>query len=176
MGDERSERESARPMDPNAPGKTAGANTQSQGGIGAKLAQAAREEFDAATGSPAGPLGRVDPPRTALDSGGGDAPADGRAHHAFSGDDGARLTSGNPATPAARQPGAAADLRAQQDARLHGLPRDPADRTTGADSPNRGGTAGAPGRPARIAPAHVPGQGVRQGRQSGNDPQRDPQI
>lgn len=56
MGDERSERESARPMDPNAPGKTAGANTQSQGGIGAKLAQAAREEFDAATGSPAAPL------------------------------------------------------------------------------------------------------------------------
>jgi hypothetical protein len=167
-------------MPPDAEGKTAGSNTQSQGGISRKVAQAAHEDFDPATGLPGGPLGRVDPPRMSLDEGGGDTPSDGRAHQGFSGDDGGHLATGSPATPASRQPGNAADLGAQQDRRVHGMPSDAADRTTGADSPNRGGTAGSPGGPARMAPAHMPGQepdeGVIQGGQSRNDPQRDPQI
>jgi hypothetical protein len=183
MGDERNEREQqpiGGPMAPDAEGKTAGSNTQSQGGISRKVAQAAREEFDPATGLPGGPLGRVDPPRMSLDEGGGGTPSDGRAHHGFSGDDGAHLATGSAGTPASLQPGDAADLGAQQDQRLHGTPRDPAERTTGADSPNRGGTAGSPGGPAPMAPSRMPGEepdeGVVQGGQSGNDAQRDSQI
>ena len=181
MADERNEGKStAGPTAPDAQGKTAGANTQSQGGISHEVAQAAREAFDPATGLPGGPLGKARAPKVALDEGGGDDPADGRAHHGLSGDDGRHLATGSHGTPPMRSPGAAADLGAQQDQRVHGIPADPAERTTGADSPNRGGTAGSPGGPARMAPAHVPGQapdeGVLQGEQSGNDPQRNPQI
>lgn len=164
-------------MAPDAEGKTAGSNTQSQGGISHEVAQAARGQFDAAAGLPGG-LPRVDPPGLSLDEGG---PArKGSAEQGFSGDDGDYVPGGSTGVPASRAPGAAADLGAQQDPRVHGVPRDPADRTTGADSPNRGGTAGSPGGPARMAPAHVPGQepdeGVIQGGQSGNDAQRDQQV
>lgn len=178
--DEHGQRPTGTPMAPGAEQrKTAGSNTQSQGGIGRKAAQAAREDFDAGAGLPGGPLGRVDPPRMSLDEGRG-MPSDGRAHQGFSGDDGAHLATGSTGTPASRQPGAAADLGAQQDRRLHGRPQDPAERTTGADSPNRGGIAGSPGGPARLAPARMPGEepdeGVVQGGQSGNDAQQDSQI
>jgi hypothetical protein len=183
MGDEhnqRGQRPTASPMAPDAEGKTAGSNTQSQGGISREVAQAAREDFDPATGLPGGPLGRVDPPRMSLDQGGGKTPSDGRAHHGFSGDDGAHLATGSTGTPPSRQRSSAADLGAQQDQRLHASPRDPAERTTGGDSPNRGGIAGSPGGPVRMAPARMPGEdpdeGVVQGGQSGNDAQQDPQI
>lgn len=180
MGDERNEREGEAiggPMAPDAGGKTAGSNTQSQGGISRKVAQAAREEFDPAAGLPGG-LPRVDPPGLALDEGG---PArKGSVEQGFTGDDGGHVSGDGTGVPASRSPGAAADLGAQQDTRLHGSPRDPAERTTGADTPNRGGTAGAPGGPARTASAHVPGrasdEGISQGGQSGNDAQRDQQI
>ncbi|UGB37660.1 hypothetical protein [Frateuria soli] len=180
MGNQRNERGRepvGGPMAPDAEGKTAGSNTQSQGGISRKVAQAAREESDAAAGLPGG-LPRVDPPGLSPDEGG---PArKGSAEQGFSGDDGDYVSGGSTGVPASRAPGAAADLGAQQDPRVHGVPRDPADRTTGADSPNRGGTAGSPGGPARMAPAHVPGQepdeGVIQGGQSGNDAQRDQQV
>ena len=180
MGNERNERERepiGGPMAPDAGGKTAGSNTQSQGGISRKVAQAAREEFDASAGLPGG-LPRVDPPGLSLDEGG---PArKGSTEQGFSGDDGGHVPGDSTGAPASRNPGAAADLGAQQDPRVHGLPRDPADRTTGADSPNRGGTAGSPGAGARMAPARMPGQepdeGVVQGGQSGNDAQRDQQI
>jgi hypothetical protein len=164
-------------MAPDAGGKTAGSNTQSQGGISRKVAQAAHEAFDPAAGLPGG-LPRVEPPGLSLDE--GDAPRKGSARQGFSGDDGGHVSGDSTGMPASRSTGAAADLGAQQDTRVHGLPRDPAERTTGADSPNRGGTAGAPGGPARMAPARLPGQepdeGVVQGGQSGNDAQRDPQI
>ena len=180
MGNERDERGIGKPMPPDADGKTAGANTQSQGGISHKVAQAAREEFDAATGLPGGPRGGADPPKMSLDEGGGDAPGDGRAHHGLSGDDGGHLATGSEATPPMQSPGVAADLGAQQDQRLHGAPGDPAERTSGADSPNRGGMGGSPGGPRRTASAHVPGQdadeGIVQGGQSGNDAQQDQQI
>lgn len=180
MGDEHNQRgqpPAASPMAPGAKGKAAGSNTQSQGGISRKVAQAAREEFDASAGLPGG-LPRVDPPGLSLDEGG---PArKGSAEQGFSGDDGGHVPGDSTGAPASRNPGAAADLGAQQDPRVHGLPRDPAERTTGADSPNRGGTAGSPGAGARMAPARMPGQepdeGVVQGGQSGNDAQRDQQI
>jgi len=165
------------PMDPDATGKTAGSNTQSQGGISHKVAQAAREEFDTAAGLPGG-LPRVDPPGASLDEGG--PSRKGSVEQGLSGDDGGYVAGSGSGVPASRSPGAAADLGAQQDSRVHGMPRDPADRTTGADSPNRGGTAGSPGGPARTASGHVPGQepdeGVIQGGQSGNDAQRDQQV
>ncbi|HET6806510.1 MAG TPA: hypothetical protein VFH59_13835 [Frateuria sp.] len=175
--DERNREPIGGPMAPDAEGKTAGSNTQSQGGISREVAQAARKDFDAAAGLPGG-LPRVDPPGRSLDQGG---PAQaGRVEHGFTGDDGDHVPGDSSGVPASRNPGAAADLGAQQDTRMHGMPRDPADRTTGADSPNRGGTAGSPGGPARMAPAHVPGQepdeGVVQGGQSGNDAQRDQQV
>jgi hypothetical protein len=175
MGDER--KPAGGPMDPGATGKSAGSNTQSQGGISREVAQAAREEFDPAAGLPGG-LPRVDPPGLSLDEGG---PArKGSAEQGFSGDDGDYVPGAGAGVPASRNPGAAADLGAQQDTRVHGLPQEPAGRTSGADSPNRGGTAGSPGGPARMAPSHVPGQdpdeGVIQGGQSGNDAQRDQQI
>lgn len=176
MGDEGDERDGG-PMAPDAEGKTAGSNTQSQGGISHKVAQAAREEFDTAAGVP-GNLPRVDPPGLSLDE--GSAGGKGSAEQGFSGDDGGHVPGAGKGVPASRNPGAAADLGAQQDPRVHALPRDPADRTTGADSPNRGGTAGSPGAPVRTAPAHMPGQepdeGIVQGGQSGNDAQRDQQI
>ena len=182
MGDERSERgrESiGGPMDPDAQGKTAGSNTQSQGGISHKVAQSAREDFDPAAGLPGG-LPRVDPPGLSLDEGGGGRAHKGSAEQGFTGDDGPHLSADSTRTPASLQPGVAADLGAQSDPRVHGMPRDPADRTTGADSPNRGGTAGSPGGPARTASSRLPGQdedeGVIQGDQSGNDAQRDQQI
>src|SRR5690349_6312594 len=180
MGNERNERGRepiGGPMAPDADGKTAGSNTQSQGGISHQAAQAAREEFDAAAGLPGG-LPRVDPPGRSLDEGG---PArKGSAGQGFSGDDGGHVSGDSTGVPASRSLGAAAGLGAQQDTRVHGLPRDPAERTSGADSPNRGGTAGAPGGPARTASTRLPGQepdeGVIQGGQSGNDAQRDQQI
>ena len=175
--DERDREPVGGPLAPGAGGKTVGSNTQSQGGISHKVAQAAREEFDTAAGLPGG-LPRVDPPGLSLDEGG---PArKGSVDEGFSGDDGGHVSADRAGVPASRSPGAAADLGAQQDTRVHGTPRDPADRTSGADSPNRGGTAGAPGGPARMAPARLPGQepdeGVIQGGQSGNDAQRDQQI
>lgn len=167
------------PMDPAAEGKSAGSNTQSQGGISHKVAQAAREDFDPAAGLPGG-LPRVDPPGLSLDQGGAGRSAKGSVESGFSGDDGEHIPTDSAGTPASRQLGAAADLGAQQDVRVHGAPRDPAERTTGADTPNRGGTAGSPGGPRQMAPAHVPGhepdEGVVQGGQSGNDAQRDQQI
>ncbi len=70
------------PMDPNASGKTAGSNTQSQGGISHAIAEQARADYDPATGLPNGPLGRhAAPIRESLDDGGGDDAHDGRAHH-----------------------------------------------------------------------------------------------
>lgn len=182
MGDERNQHGEGSiggPMDPAASGKTAGSNTQSQGGISHEVAQAAREHFDPAAGLPGG-LPRVDPPGLSLDQGGAGASAKGSAEQGFSGDDAGYLPTDSQHVPASLHPGAAADLGAQSDPRVHGVPRDPADRTTGADSPNRGGTAGSPGGPAKTAPAHLPGQdddqGVIQGGQSGNDAQRDQQI
>lgn len=180
MGNQRNERGRepiGGPTDPESGGKTAGSNTQSQGGISHKVAQAAHREFDASAGVPGG-LPRVDPPGLSLDEGG---PArKGSAEQGFSGDDGGHIPSDSTGVPASRSPGAAADLGAQQDTRVHGAPRDPAERTTGADSPNRGGTAGSPGGPVRTAPSRMPGQepdeGVIQGGQSGNDAQRDQQI
>lgn len=182
MGDERNEhgREPiGGPMAPDAEGKTAGSNTQSQGGISHEVAQSAREHFDPAAGLPGG-MSRVDPVGLSLDEGGGGRSHTGSVEHGFSGDDGPHLPTDSRATPASLHTGAAADLGAQQDQRIHGVPRDPAGRTTGADSPNRGGTAGSPGGPARMAPAHMPGQepdeGIVQGGQSGNDAQQDQQI
>jgi len=178
MGNDQQPRQGG-PMDPAAAGKTAGSNTQSQGGISHQIAQAARDDYDPAAGLPGG-LPRVDPPGLSLDEGGGGRSAKGSVEQGFTGDDGGHIASDSPGTPASRQPGAAADLGAQQDVRVHGAPRDPAERTTGADSPNRGGTAGSPGGPRQMASAHLPGQesdeGVVQGGQSGNDAQRDQQI
>lgn len=175
--DDRQPGPGAGPMAPDADGKTAGSNTQSQGGIGPGVARAAHGQADPAAGLPGG-LPRVDPPGRSPDPGG--RARGHRTEGGFSGDDGGHVPGGGAGAPASLQPGPVADLGAQQDARTHGLPRDPADRTTGADSPNRGGTAGSPGGPSRTAPDHLPGQepdeGVRQGGQSGNDAQRDPQV
>jgi len=167
------------PPGPDAPDRSAGSSTQGQGGISHRVAQAARAQFDAAAGLPGG-LPKVDPPAHALDQGGGARSHSGRAEHGFSGDDGAHVPTDSTGTPASLQPGAVADLGAQQDTRLHGRPQDAAERTTGADTPSRGGIAGSPGGPVRTAAAHMPGEepdeGVIQGGQSGNDEQRDPQI
>ena len=157
--------------------KTAGSNVQSQGGIGHDAAAAAGGPADPRAGAP---RGAVDVPGPSLDGGGGRRPHDNRAHHGFSGDDGEHLSTDSHGTAVSAQPGAAADLGAQSDQRRHGMPDDPAERATGADSPNAGGIAGSPGGPAS-APARIPGQdrdsdAMTSGSQSGNDPQRDQQI
>lgn len=95
-------------------GKTAGENTQSQGGIGHHAAAAAGTSVNPQAGSP---KGAVDMPGPSLDAGGGDDPHDGRAHHGFTGDDGAHQSTDDAATAASLQPGAAGDLGAQQDQR-----------------------------------------------------------
>jgi hypothetical protein len=167
--------------DPTA-GNTAGANTQSQGGISHQVAQAAAGSVDPTAGLPNGPLGaHVALVRQSLDEGGGKDPPDGRAHHGLSGDDGEHEPADHTGTPASLQPGRAADLGAQQDQRLHGMPRDPAARTTGADTPNQGGVAGAPGHPSPESPMHFPGDDPSDGVTGGGGPshldeQRDPQI
>ena len=163
----------------NAGGKTAGSDTQSQGGIGREVAQEARAQFGPTTGLPAGSRGeRMDAPGPSLDEG-DDDPHDGRAHHGFTGDDGEHESASRTGTPASLQAGPVGDLGAQQDQRLHGVPQDPAERTTGADTPNQGGVAGSPGGP-RDAPPRIPGQNIDEGTtgggQNGNDEQRDPQI
>lgn len=150
---------------------------QSQGGIGLQAAAAAGRKVDPQAGSP---KGAVDVPGPSLDEGDGNDPHDTRAHRGFSGDNGGRRASDSPGTPASRQPGPAADLGAQADQRRHGVPGDPAERATGADTPNDGGIAGSPGGPVG-APERVPGQdrdsdAITGGSQSGNDRQRDPQI
>lgn len=161
---------------------TAGANTQSQGGISHRVAQAAAGPVDPTAGLPNGPLGaHVALVRQSLDEGGGKDPPDGRAHHGLSGDDGEHEPADHTGTPASLQPGRAADLGAQQDQRLHGMPRDPAARTTGADTPNQGGVAGAPGHPSPESPMHFPGDDPSDGVTGGGGPshldeQRDPQI
>jgi len=170
------------PADPDGGGKTAGSNTQSQGGIGHHAAQAAGGPVDPTVGMPNGPLGEHPAPiRQHLDEGGGRHPHDGRAHHGLSGDDGEHEPTDSSGTPASLQPGRVADLGAQQDQRLHGMPRDPAARTTGADSPNEGGTAGSPGHPSPESPMHFPGEDPSEGVTGGGGPshldeQRDPQI
>lgn len=158
-------------------GKSGGENTQSQGGIGRRAGAAADKPVNPQAGSP---KGAVDVPGPSLDSGGGDNPHDGRAHSGFTGDDGAHQpTDANAGTAASLQPGKMGDLGAQQDQRRHGISEDPAERTTGADTPNAGGIAGSPGGPTEAA--RVPGQdddedATTGGGQSGNDAQRDPQI
>jgi hypothetical protein len=170
------------PMEADASGKHAGSNTQSQGGISHEVAERARADYDPATGMTHGPLGRhAAPIRQSLDEGGGDDPHDGRAHHGLSGDDGAHEPTDHTGTPASLQLGPAADLGAQQDQRLHGMPRDPATRTTGADTPNAGGIAGSPGHPSPESPMHFPGDDASDGVTEGTGPhhldeQRDPQI
>lgn len=125
------------------------------------------------------PKGAVNVPGPSLDSGGGKNPHDGRAHHGFTGDDGEHVPSDSDVRSPSSQPGAAADLSGEQDQRAHGIPDDPAERTTGADTPNEGGIAGAPGGPRESGP--IPGEDEDEdtttgGGQSGNDAQRDPQI
>lgn len=170
------------PADPDAGGKTAGSNTQSQGGISQRVAREASGPVDPTAGLPNGPLGRrAEPIRQNLDAGGDGQPHDGRAHHGLSGDDGEHEPTDSTGTPASLQPGRAADLGAQQDQRLHGMPRDPAARTTGADSPNEGGIAGSPGHPSPESPMHFPGEDPADGVTGGGgtshlDEQRDPQI
>lgn len=122
----------------------------------------------------------VDVPGPSLDEGGGQRPHDGHAHQGLTGDDGQHQPTDSRGTPAATQPGNAADLGAQSDQRRHAIPGDPAERATGADTPNEGGIAGSPGGP-KNAPERVPGQNrdtdaTTGGSQSGNDPQRDQQI
>lgn len=168
------------PKEPDAAGKSAGKNTQSQGGIGRKAAREARERHDPGTGLPGGPLGRRAPVTgQSLDAGGGGEPGDGRVHEGLGGDDGGHLATASRGAAPSLQPGRAGDLGPQGDTRLHGLPADPAERVTGADSPNRGAIDGSPGGPAR-APRSVRAedeeQGTGGGGQSGNDPQRDSQI
>lgn len=116
-------------------------------------------------------------PGPSLDSGGG--PGDGRAHHGFTGDDGEHVPGESKVRAPSLQPGLASDLGGEQDPRAHGIPDDPAERTTGADAPNDGGIAGAAGGPRESGP--IPGEdddedSTTGGGQSGNDPQRDPQI
>jgi hypothetical protein len=180
MSSDHDERHQGGPMDPDAGGKTAGPNTQSQGGIHHEVAQAGRAAFDPAAGMPGGPLGgRTDPPDDSLDEGGAGRPHDSRAHHGLSGDDGAHEPADSGGTPATLQPGPVADLGAQQEQRLHGVPQDPAERTTGADTPNQGGVAGSPGGP-KNAPPRIPGQNIDEGTagggQSRNDEQLDQQV
>ncbi|MFC5440764.1 hypothetical protein [Rhodanobacter ginsenosidimutans] len=156
---------------------TAGENVQSQGGIGRKAASAAGDSVNPQAGSP---RGAVDVPGPSLDEGGGQRPHDGRADHGLTGDDGQHSSTDSRGTPAARQPGDASDLGAQGDQRRHAIPGDPAERVTGADTPNDGGIAGSPGGP-KNAPERVPGQNrdsdaTTDGSQSGNDRQRDSQI
>lgn len=158
-------------------GKTAGENTQSQGGIGHHAAASASKSVNPQAGSP---KGAVDMPGPSLDSGGGADPRDGRAHSGFTGDDGAHQATDSAGTAASLQPGSVGDLGAQQDQRVQGMPTDPAERTTGADTPNKGGVAGAPGGPSKET-GHIPGQdededGTTGGGQSGNDRQRDSQM
>jgi hypothetical protein len=157
--------------------KTAGENVQSQGGIGHKAASAAGENVNPQAGSP---RGAVDVPGPSLDEGSGERAHDNRAHHGLTGDDGQHQATDSRGTPASTQPGASADLGAQSDQRRHAIPGDPAERATGADTPNQGGIAGSPGGP-KNAPERVPGQdrdsdATTGGSQSGNDPQRDQQI
>lgn len=154
--------------------KTAGSNVQSQGGIGHG---ADGGPVDPRAGSP---HGAVDVSGPSLDEGGGKRPHDNRAHHGLSGDDGEHLPTDSQGSAGSPQPGAAADLGAQGDQRKHGIPDDPAERVSGADSPNAGGIAGSPGGPAS-APPRIPGEdrdsdAMTSGSQSGNDPQRDQQI
>lgn len=125
------------------------------------------------------PKGAVNVPGPSLDSGGGKNPHDGRAHDGFTGDDGEHVPTDSDVRPPSRRPGAAADLGGQQDPRAHRIPVDPAERTTGADSPNEGGIAGTPGGPRESGP--IPGvdedeESTTGGGQSGNDAQRDPQV
>jgi hypothetical protein len=174
------------PMDSNVGGKTAGSNTQSQGGISHKVAERARAEFDPAMGIPNGPLGsRTAPMKNSLDQGDGSDAGDGREQHGFSGDDGEYeptfgTSTGSTGTPASLQTGPVGDLGAQQDRRVQGMPSDPAERTTGADTPNRGGVAGSPGGPRAMSPDRLPGQGADEGVSDRdhrhNDGERDSQI
>jgi hypothetical protein len=107
---------------------------QSQGGIGRKAAERGRNEFDPATGQP---QGAVDVPGPSLD-GGGDRPADGRAHHGMSGDDGGHVPADAEGSPAPLQPGRTEDLGAQQDERERGIADDRAERAKPAGSARRG--------------------------------------
>ena len=152
-------------------------NVQSQGGIGHKAASTVGESVNPHAGSP---RGAVDMPGPSLDQGGSGRPHDNRAHQGLTGDDGRHQATDSRGTPASAQPGSGADLGAQGDQRRHAIPGDPAERVTGADTPNEGGTAGSPGGP-KNAPERVPGQdrdsdASTGGSQSGNDPQRDQQI
>lgn len=168
------------PSDERAGSKNAGSNTQSQGGISRKVVEAAHADFDPAAGLPGGPPGGpVDQQPLSIEQGDG-PPHDGRAHHGFSGDNGPHEPTDSGGTPASLQPGRVGDLGAQKDRRLHGMPKDPAVRTTGADTPNQGGTAGSPGGPHATVPRHIPGEdpdhGTRLGGQSDHYDLRDPQI
>jgi hypothetical protein len=157
--------------------RTAGENVQSQGGIGPKAASAVGENVNPHAGSP---RGAVSVPGPSLDEGGGERTRDNRAHHGLTGDDGRHQATDSSGAPPSAQPGTGTDLGAQGDQRRHAIPGDPAERATGADTPNEGGIAGSPGGP-KNAPERVPGQdrdsdATTGGSQSGNDPQRDQQI
>jgi hypothetical protein len=149
-------------------------STQSQGGI--KHAGSAKQGLNPQAGSP---KGAVKVPGPSLDTGGGDDPHDGRSHSGFSGDNGSHQAPDSTSTAASSQPGSTGDLGAQSDQRIHEMPEDPAERTSGADTPNAGGIEGSEGGPRRT-PKHIPGEsdedGASGGGQSGNDPQRDSQI
>ncbi|MDO1530245.1 hypothetical protein QMK61_15515 [Fulvimonas sp. R45] len=85
-------------------GKTAGRNTQSQGGIGREAAQRARRHPDPAAGGPGDPRGgHVPVPGPSLDEGGGDRGVTG-----FTGDDGGHVPADAQGRPAPLQPGQAA--------------------------------------------------------------------
>lgn len=164
-------RSQGEPGNPGDNARTAGSNTQSQGGISHEVAERARADYDPATGLTDGPLGaQAAPIRQSLDNGGGSDPHDGRAHHGLSGDDGEHEPADHTGTPASLQPGPASDLGAQQDQRLHGMPRDPAARTTGADTPNEGGIAGSPGHPSAESPMRFPGEDASDGVTGGGGP------
>ncbi len=164
------------PMDPAGEGKTAGSNTQSQGGISHEVAESARRERSASAGVT--DMDRVDPNGLSLDEGGGEYPQDGRAHHGFTGDNADHQPDDSSGVGVNPQPGPVADLGPQQDTRTHGVPEDRAERTTGGDSPNPQAMGGSPGGP-RNAPERIPGQDADDGMiggPSGGNSQRDPQV
>lgn len=162
-------------------GETAQTRDKSNAADGSDTARHGIESAASGSTNPSAgsPKGAVDVPGPSLDSGGGKDSHDGRAHHGFTGDDGDHVSSDSHVRSPSSQPGAAADLGGEQDQRAHAIPHDPAERTTGADSPNEGGIAGAPGGPRESGP--IPGEDEDEdsttgGGQSGNDAQRDPQI
>lgn len=93
--------------------KTAGKNTQSQGGIGREVARRARAHPDPATGGPGDSRGgHVPVPGPSLDEGGGDRGATG-----LTGDDGGHVPADAQGRPAPLLPGQSARSDARDDRR-----------------------------------------------------------